>query len=277
MVMSHSLVCLPGTISCFLPALSKPKFKDVVILESQQQSMDTYHWFTALGQSVENIQVITLNPAQMNVDQEQMVIDSQYKGFSVDEITGIRRPPQAPSSSTNTDTNANDVSKHQVANLSIGTTTLNKNFAPKDHDIDGYQLLAHDNSPSSANPDTDKSPNTDTTEDKSGMGSKSSSSMFKSVGDTQSDIEHRFGKGSFLFGENDSFQKVANKEDNKSAADQNDENSTGATYSTDEHENDSDIGGNASGNEQTSTVSESSESKGGSRFDFEGLFGSGNY
>lgn len=91
MILSHILICPPNTVSCLFPALAKEQSKTAVILESPQLGT-TFHWFTYFGDSVKNIQVIALNPQQLQMDQEQAFIDSQYAGFSVGEV--IQKLPE---------------------------------------------------------------------------------------------------------------------------------------------------------------------------------------
>lgn len=52
------------------------------------QREDTFHWFTSLGHSAENINVVTLTMDQLHVDQEQANIDAKYSGFTASEIVG---------------------------------------------------------------------------------------------------------------------------------------------------------------------------------------------
>ena len=198
--MSHTLLCLPGTITCFLPAIAKPNFQQSIILEIPQQSADSFQWFTALGNSVDNIQVVTLNPNQLTVDEEQKGLDGQYHGFSINEIVGNQPPP------ANTNQNPSGTTPHQqVVDLNVATTTLNKSFAPKDHLGEGYQLLANEGengteekgATTAVNPSSPK-PTPD----------QNSDNNMKSEAELENDLEDRFGEGSFFFGNNDSLQKV---------------------------------------------------------------------
>jgi len=206
MIMSHTLVCLPGTITCFLPAIAKPNFQKSIILETPQQSADSFHWFTALGHSVDNIQVVTLNPNQLTVDEEQKGLDGQYHGFSINEIVG-NQPPPANTNQNPSATNGNGASPphQQVVDLNVATTTLNKSFAPKDHLGEGYQLLANE-----GENDTEEKKATTAVDPSSPESTpdQNSDNNMKSEAELENDLEDRFGEGSFFFGNNDSLQKV---------------------------------------------------------------------
>lgn len=87
MILSHALVCPPGTISCLFPALAKESSKEAIMFESSDRT-STYHWFTSLGKKAQNVKVVTLSQQEMAIDNEQLQVESQYKGFVLDEVTG---------------------------------------------------------------------------------------------------------------------------------------------------------------------------------------------
>ena len=212
MILAHTLVCLPGTISCLLPALSKPKSKTAVILESPQEGADTFHWFTALGNvgdAAGNVNVVTLNPDELTIDQEQQTLNNQYSGFSVDEIVGVgggngqgngHPPPQHPAGPA-------PAQMQKVTNLMVSTNNMNKNSAPKSAAIGGYQLIDNANANVNANEDNaahaqheaDMSSGNPPTPDRTNTMTDQSSTMLDD-GQVAADIEERFGKGSYLFG-----------------------------------------------------------------------------
>jgi hypothetical protein len=88
MILAHTLICPPGTVSCFLPALAKTADRNTVILETPQQLRGTSQWFMELGSGAGNVKVIALTPEQLGVDQDQMVIQNQYAGLHVQEVMG---------------------------------------------------------------------------------------------------------------------------------------------------------------------------------------------
>ena len=87
MILSHTLVCPPGTISCLMPALAKQFSKETIFFESPEKT-STYHWFTLLGKKAGNVKIVTLSQQQMVIDNEQLQVESQYEGFSVNEVAG---------------------------------------------------------------------------------------------------------------------------------------------------------------------------------------------
>ena len=88
MILAHTLICPPGTVSCFLPALAKTADRNTVILETPQQLRGTSQWFMELGYEAGNVKVIALTPEQLGVDQDQIVIQNQYAGLHVQEVMG---------------------------------------------------------------------------------------------------------------------------------------------------------------------------------------------
>ncbi|GFH57109.1 hypothetical protein CTEN210_13585 [Chaetoceros tenuissimus] len=93
MILAHTLICLPGSTTCLLPALAKSSDRNTVILETPHQLAGTAHWFTYLGKAAKNIKVIALTPQQLQMDQEEAQIQQQYAGFEVSEVMGKGSAP----------------------------------------------------------------------------------------------------------------------------------------------------------------------------------------
>jgi len=93
MILAHTLICLPGSTTCLLPALAKSPDRNTVILETPHQLAGTAHWFTYLGKAAKNIKVIALTPKQLQIDQEEAQIQQQYAGFEVSEVMGKGSAP----------------------------------------------------------------------------------------------------------------------------------------------------------------------------------------
>lgn len=96
MILAHTLICPPGTVSCFLPALAKTADRNTVILETPQQLRGTSQWFMELGSEAGNVKVIALTPEQLGVDQDQIVIQNQYAGLHVQEVMGGKGQGHVP-------------------------------------------------------------------------------------------------------------------------------------------------------------------------------------
>jgi len=149
MILSHTLICPPNTVSCLFPALAKEQSKTAVILESPQLGT-TFHWFTYFGNSAKNIKVIPLNPQQLKMDQEQAFIDSQYAGFSVGEV--IQKLPEDQEHSQGQQQNNPPPHQNQISNdrsdLDSISMNINQNPQPVENTADinqeGYKLLKDD-------------------------------------------------------------------------------------------------------------------------------------
>lgn len=149
MILSHTLICPPNTVSCLFPALAKEQSKTAVILESPQLA-STFHWFTYFGNSAKNIKVITLNPQQLQMDQEQAFIDSQYVGFSVGEV--IQKQPEdqehAQGQQQNHPSQQNHINNDRSDPGSI-SMNIDQNLQSVESNAninqDGYKLLKDEN------------------------------------------------------------------------------------------------------------------------------------
>ncbi len=118
MIQANTLLCPPETLTCLLPALAKDRVKNAVIFESPEST--TYNWFTYLGTSIKNINVVKLTHEEMVVDKEQQYVQAKYAGFSVNEIVG-----QKPATSYQplTQQNYNPFNSHTNHNQMTNTHT----------------------------------------------------------------------------------------------------------------------------------------------------------
>lgn len=142
MILAHTLICLPGTISCLFPALAKTSDRNTVILESPHphqlvQGSGTFHWFMTLGSIADNVKVIALTPEQLNADQDQLAIQRQYDGFHVEEIMRQGQPGGVVAAGAvqgGAGHGHGHGHEHKDAAVGAGTTmNMNMNLAPKPH------------------------------------------------------------------------------------------------------------------------------------------------
>lgn len=87
MILSHILICPPGTITCLFPVLARQATKSSVIFESQDR-LSTFHWFALLkgisgdetDSLTQKIRIIPVDESDMmQVDDEQKFVQKQFK------------------------------------------------------------------------------------------------------------------------------------------------------------------------------------------------------
>jgi len=88
MIMTNTLICPPETLSCLFPILAKEKYKNAIVFESPESS--TSNWFTYLGTSATNINIIRVTPDQLQDDRAQQYIEAKYADFSADAAAGAQ-------------------------------------------------------------------------------------------------------------------------------------------------------------------------------------------
>jgi len=87
MILSHTLICPPGTITCLFPALAREITKESIIFESSNRP-STFHWFNYLAKSKSrSISIIPVSESEiLQVDFEQDNIERQFKAIEVSEV-----------------------------------------------------------------------------------------------------------------------------------------------------------------------------------------------
>ena len=98
LILTHNLLCAPGTITCLLPSLVRQASKETIILESVDETQ-TFHWFSSFSNHAENIKVIPLSQDDLYAeDADQINISKNTPEFVIpqhNEPIKNSAPPQS--------------------------------------------------------------------------------------------------------------------------------------------------------------------------------------
>lgn len=98
LILTHNLLCAPGTITCLLPSLVRQGSKETIILESVDET-NTFHWFSSFSNHAENIKVLPLSQDDLYAeDADQIDISKNTPAFVIPQHNApmqVNAPPQS--------------------------------------------------------------------------------------------------------------------------------------------------------------------------------------
>jgi len=152
MILAHTLVCPPGTVSCLLPAIAKQK--TAIVMEIPQE-VSTYHWFTHFGKAAKNVKVLELTQNQLSMsDNEQIAVEQQFVGFNPKEVTGNppakKKSPAPPEVKSLPDLGEITMQMNTAATAAEKTKESTEPKAP----ADGYLLIDNQSKAKQSEADT---------------------------------------------------------------------------------------------------------------------------